>query len=656
MLTEIKGMTDRRVKFLAKMGIYDIYSLLTYMPRKYINMDDIAPLGSYADGDTVVAKVRIVDKPTSRYIRKGMNIVDMKVTDGAYTIECFWFNQPYIAKKDTSVEYFLIGKMTVQNGKKRFNSPALEPVESALTGIVPIYSLTKGFRQKEFRTLVINGIDYVKRNRILLDLTEYHMDIVSAIEQLHFPHDEEARSNAILQLKYDEAVYLACAFDLMTVNSRSAPITSDMYSVNEFTQMLPFELTASQKRAIDELSFDMDKEKPMNRLLQGNVGCGKTIVAVFALYANMKNGYQSAFMSPTEVLAQQNFKSVTKYLKHCNVALLLGSTPTEEKKRIKTGLKSGEIDIVVGTHSLIQDSVNFNSLNLVITDEQHRFGVKQRAKLSSFGGHTLIMSATPIPRTLALIAFDKLNITVIDEMPKGREPVSTHIIHPHKREDMYRFIYDNCKSGRQAYVVCPLIDKSEAVDAKSAKEIYTQLKSTYLKGLNVALLHGRMKAAEKEDVLNSFRDGKVDVLVSTTVIEVGVDVKNATMMVIENSDRFGLAALHQLRGRVGRGSEKSYCFACVDTDVVNDRLTAFKNTMDGLEIAKMDLTQRGMGDLIGTDQHGGNVLKFIDLTKDKDILENAKKYIRRADKDTYNAVKKQTLRIYDNILEDIILN
>lgn len=657
MLSEIKGMTDRRLKFLFKMGIKDLYSLLTVIPRKYIDMNNIKSLADCAEGELSVVKVRISQEPKVRYIRRNMSIVEMKVSDGVYTMDCYWFNQPYIAKKDINKDYFLIGKVTVLNGRRRFSAPQLEPVEDNLKGIIPVYSLPKGFRQKEFRNLIENAIGYAKKNNCLLDLETEDMDIYTAIKQLHFPDSFEARQKAVQRIKYDEAMYISCAFDLLTPCNSSVPVKYTKDDFTEFIHNLPFEMTKSQKKAAMEIADDMNKTKRMNRLLQGNVGCGKTVVAMFAMYLNCKYGFQAAFMSPTETLAMQNYENAKKFLQGFNIAFLSGSTLKSERKKMLDRLKTGEVQLVVGTHALIQDDIEFKNLNLVVTDEQHRFGVKQRAKLSSFKCHTLIMSATPIPRTLALIAFNRLDISIINELPKGRLPVKTHLIYPNKRMDMYKFIYERCSAGEQAYVVCPLIDKSENMEAKSAKDIYGELTNGVLKNVNIALLHGRMKTQEKERVLNDFRVGKIKVLVSTTVIEVGVDVKNATIMVIENSDRFGLAALHQLRGRVGRGDKQSYCFAVLYNETENERLITFKQNTDGYKIAMMDMAQRGIGELVGTVQHGQGIVKFIDLMNDKDIVEKAGKDLKNIKKEPlYNEIKAQTLRIYDNLLEDIILN
>ncbi|MBQ9625016.1 MAG: ATP-dependent DNA helicase RecG, partial [Clostridia bacterium] len=533
----------------------------------------------------------------------------------------------------------------------------IESFETSEKGLVPIYPSTKGLRQKELRQLIKNAIEYAKEHKLFLELTKEGMSIYDAVYQMHFPKDEKTLQKALERMKTDEAIYLSCAFDLLVPITKAKALEYSEKDFDEFCNKLPFEMTEGQKNAAKTIAADMTGQRGMNRLLQGNVGCGKTVVAIFALYLCCKNGFQAAFMSPTEVLAMQNYNAVKKYLPDINSAFLASSVKGAERKRILSGLKSGEIQLAVGTHALIQDEVEFNNLNLVVTDEQHRFGVKQRARLSKEACHTLIMSATPIPRTLALVSFKKLDISIISEMPKGRETISTHLVYPEKREDMYSYLAQQCEKGEQAYIVCPLIEKSESIEAKSVKEIYEELKKGALKNTTTALLHGRMKAEEKESILSDFKAGNISVLVSTTVIEVGVDVPNATIMIIENSDRFGLAALHQLRGRVGRGNKKSYCFAVTYKPESIERLDAFKQTNDGYKIAVMDLSMRGMGELTGISQHGGNVLKYIDLQNDGEVLQRAEEYIEAVkSKPYYNEIKKATLQMYDNILEDVILN
>lgn len=661
-MENIKSITEKRREALESIGITNIYELLAHAPKYYIDMNDIKMLSDFSS-DFCVAKVYIKNKPRVRFFGGRKSIIEMDVFDGISTIKCYWFNQPYIAKKDITKEYLIIGKLTSFKGQKVFVHPMLEESIKASCGITPFYQLPKGINQKTMRVLIQNALDYAR------EYNSFSEGLLSgliggstllAYSKLHFPKSFFEIEEAKNYLKYEETLYFACAMSLIHGDfGKALPISISDHELNLFRETLPYKFTGAQIKASKEIALDLSSDKPMNRLLQGDVGCGKTVVAVEAIYSAAKNGYQTAFMSPTEVLAVQNYEVCYKLLNSfgIRVAILTGSTKAKERREILAALKSGEIDVLVGTHALIQDDVEFSKLDLVITDEQHRFGVKQRAKLSKDNVHTLIMSATPIPRTLALIAFEKLHISIIDQMPAGRQEISSHVVGSNKREDMYEFVLKQCKNNEQCYVVCPLIDQSEMFEAKSATEIFEELNKKFGKQVNIKLLHGRQKAQEKNEILDSFRAGDVQILVSTTVIEVGVNVPNATIMIIENAERFGLAQLHQLRGRVGRGSKKSFCFAVTNNPNSIERLTIFKDNSDGLTLAKYDLSVRGMGEFLGFAQHGSYVFKFTDLYEDVEIINKVQAYIlKMKGSKEYSSLVKLTKLRYASILKEVILN
>jgi len=639
----LKGIGPKRASDLEKLGVRTLEDLLYLIPRRYEDKREIRPLSDLVFGDfnLVKAKVLNIDEITAR---GNLKILKAPLSDGsrrkAYAV---WFNKEYIRKLiSIGKEYLFYGKVINKYGEIQIQDPEFEPLEDinelGAGKILPVYPLAGSLTQKVLRSAVSLALevlapelsDYVpdeilRRNSFL--------DLHTALREIHFPSSSDSILKARDRLAFDELFLLQLFLALRVKDRRSdvAPILrikGDL--LKEFWQRLPFSLTNAQKRAWMEISKDLSSGKPMNRLLQGDVGSGKTVIAVAAMLLAVENGYQAALMAPTEVLAEQHFWVLDQYLTPLGVriGLLTGSLKDRTKKRILDDLSSGEIKVVVGTHALIQEGVAFKDLALVVIDEQHRFGVAQRAALLRKGDspHVLVMTATPIPRTLSLTIYGDLDISVIDEMPPGRKPVMTYWVTSKKRDRVYEFVRSRVVQGEQAYVICPLIEESDALEAEAAIRLYEELKSTLLREERLGLIHGRMRMEEKELVMRAFKNGNIQVLVATPVIEVGIDVPNATVMVIESADRFGLSQLHQLRGRVGRGEKQSYCVLVADpkTEEARKRLSIIVSTTDGFKIAEEDLKMRGPGELCGVRQHGVTDFKVADVLRDYKLLTIAR--------------------------------
>jgi ATP-dependent DNA helicase RecG len=638
----VKGVGPELAKKFKKLGIITAYDFLFHFPRAYLDLRNVKKIFSLKNGETVLLKIKVV----SVQERKGkLSIVSILGTDGTGYITATWFNQPYLKNIfKEGMEVFLFGKVQFAYGKWEMPSPEYEiPQEGKelihTLRIIPVYPLTEGLTQKIFRNKASSFIestgkrifDYIdteilkRRNLVPLNY---------ALSNIHFPENFEALKKAKDRLIFNEL------FELQYILSkRKAAIeksegfvfeVKDEY-LKEFTSLIPFELTNDQKKVISEIINDLKSGHPMNRLLHGDVGSGKTVVALFSMFIAYKNGFQSAMMSPTEILAEQTFNTASNIFSKTQIklALLTSSTKAVDRRKILEDLKNGAINMIFGTHALIEESVVFKKLGLVVVDEQHRFGVLQRGSLKGKAiiPHTLVMSATPIPRTLALTLYGDLDVSDIREMPKGRVPVITKVFY--NEEDLaYKLVREELDKGNKAYVVCPLIEDSENFDAQSVENLYEKLSKTYLKGYKIAKLHGAMSFKEKANVMESFRSGRVQVLVSTTVVEVGVDVKDATVIVIEDADRFGLATLHQLRGRVGRSNLQSYCLLITrnPSKEAIERLSVLEKTNNGFEVAEFDLKLRGPGELLGTKQSGLPDLKLTTLLGESDarILEIAR--------------------------------
>ncbi len=627
----IKGVGEKRAQLFNKLGIFTVDDLIHFYPRSYRDWSKTTMVADAPVDQPVFIKATMITPVKESMIRKGMTLYKCNFTDGNTVIKVTIFNNKYLAQSlRTFDDYILFGKVEKSFTSATMSSPQIEKAD-ANTGIMPIYSATEKLNSKaiaKVMTTALEKFEYIEeflsgeiRQKYNLCTRDF------AIRQIHFPDKQENIEIARRRLIFEELLVLQVGLMKLKSNKKTtntAKITTD--HSKDFYSLLSFKPTNAQVKAINECIDDMMGDKTMNRLIQGDVGSGKTAIGAAVMHTVIKNGYQAAMMAPTEILATQHYESLTKLFDGTgiNIALLTGSTKTADKREIKKSLINGEIDLIVGTHALIQNDVEFKNLGIVITDEQHRFGVEQRANLAMKGNnpHLLVMSATPIPRTLALIIYGDLSISILDELPPGRQTIRTDVVNSTYHERIYKFIRNAVDNGNQAYIVCSLVEEGES-DLIPAKEYAEKLSQTAFKGYNLGLLHGKMKPKEKENVMNAFARGDVDILVSTTVVEVGVDVPNATIMLIENADRFGLSQLHQLRGRVGRGKDKSFCILVSDneSDTSQERLAVMKRTSNGFEIADFDLKTRGPGDFFGKRQHGLPDLKIADMLNDMATLK-----------------------------------
>ncbi len=631
----IKGVGEKRAEFFRKLGISCVQDLISYYPRTYQDRSEETTVKQCESGETVCIKATLMTPVKEHRIRKGLTLFKCSFTDGETIIHVTIFNNKYLAKSLRQyMDYILYGKIEKNLTAAEMSSPDIEKAENSI-GILPIYSATEKLSSKAIGKVIRTALENLPQAEETLN-TEFRLkySLVSrdfAIRQIHFPESMEKLQKARYRLIFEELLILQLG--LLKLKSKKKNQTAVRLKNNyteEFYRLLPFTPTNAQKRAVADCIKDMHTNYAMNRLVQGDVGSGKTAVAAGAVFSAVRNGYQCALMAPTEILAVQHMETISSLLSGTDIKtdLLTGSTPAKEKREIKKRLINGETDLVIGTHALIQNDVAFQNLGLVITDEQHRFGVNQRAELAMKGNgvHTLVMSATPIPRTLALMIYGDLDISVLDELPAGRQKIRTDVVDSRYHRRIYEFVKKAVARNEQAYIVCPLVEEGEN-DLKPAVQYAEMLSETDFKGYNIGLLHGRMKAKEKEQVMTAFSDGDIKILVSTTVIEVGVDVPAATVMVIENAERFGLSQLHQLRGRVGRGSAQSYCILVSDSksETSQNRLAIMKQYSDGFKIADEDLKQRGPGDFFGNRQHGLPDLKIADMLSDTEMLAVCRK-------------------------------
>ncbi|MFZ5966329.1 MAG: ATP-dependent DNA helicase RecG [Bacillota bacterium] len=642
-ITTLKGVGSVRSKHFMRMGIFSIEDLLFTFPRDYEDRRSIKKLSETTHEENACFYVTVTGKATMKSARKGLKIYSVPIADDSTPGYAIFYNAPFILKTfHIGAKLFLKGKVKINYGTIQILHPDYE-FESkgspSFNKIVPIYRLTSGLSQKDFINLQSEIIDKYSQliEEYLPEETLIRNRLCSipfALEKIHFPNDMKNQKIAKYRLVFEELLLLQLALFIVksnTIHEKKGIVFKKSTLIDDFIQSLPFHLTNAQMKVFKEIERDMESDQIMNRLIQGDVGSGKTIVAILALYKAVLSGYQGALMAPTEILAEQHFQTVKALLEPLGIktAFLSGSISKKEKKEIIHLISDGTVDIIIGTHALIEEKVLFRNLGLVITDEQHRFGVRQRSILSNKGTNpdVLVMSATPIPRTLALILYGDLDISIIDELPPGRKKIKTYGVDEKKRKKVYDFVIQQIDQGRQAYIVCPLIEESESIQAQSANSVYEELKNQYLKQYKVGLLHGKMKAHEKDLIMKQFKDGILDVLVSTTVIEVGINVPNATMMIIENCERFGLAQLHQLRGRVGRGEHQSYCILInyANNKMSIERMNVMEKTDNGFVISEKDLELRGPGDFFGTKQHGIPELKIANLFKHIKILKEAQK-------------------------------
>ena len=636
----VKGIGPKRAEKLHKLNIFTLKDLIYYFPRQYEDRSVIKKISQLENEDKVSIK-GIITKIDTYSPRKGMKITRIDLRDDTGYIKMSFFNQEYITKIFKSGDSVLVfGKVKFENNFKEFVPIEIEHYTnkpSSTCKIEPVYPLTYGLTNKELQGM-IKSVLTKEEFRIKEYLPKYILEkyklcgIDYAVRNIHFPSNKDALKVALYRLVFEEFLILQLGLFYFKsgVNEASGIEFEEKEKLNDIIKSLPFNLTKAQNRALDEITKDMQSPKVMNRLVQGDVGSGKTVVALLALASAVLNGYQGALMAPTEILASQHYDSFKEILEVFNIKseLLVGSLTKKQKEKVLQKVKNQEIDILIGTHALIEDKVEFKNLGLVITDEQHRFGVRQRGRLSNKGNSPdiLVMTATPIPRTLALILYGDLDISIIDELPPGRQPIETIAIEQKRREEAYEnLVRDEVEKGRQVYIVCPLVDESEKIEATAAVELVEELKREFFSDLKVGLLHGKMRPAEKDAIMDDFKNKKLDILVSTTVIEVGVNVPNATLMIIENAERFGLAQLHQLRGRVGRGKHKSYCILIYNskTEVCKERMAIMEETTDGFKISQKDLEIRGPGEFFGTRQHGLPELKVANIFKHIKILKQA---------------------------------
>ena len=634
----IKGVGDVVAGLFNKLGIFTVGDLIFNFPRDYEDWSKITKIADAPFGENCCIKARITIAPEGMRTRGGQMLFKAMATDGSDFLLITFFNNKYVVNQLLEdEEYLFFGKISQQiTGGKEMLSPRFVKISNN-EKIHPIYRQTEKLTTRKIETVTANAFAAISGG-IEETLPEYLikkyrlMELEEALRNMHFPENDEKLRLARRRLIFEELLGMQLGLIFLRERSRSSTSVRIQHDKTEsFYASLPYAPTNAQKRCISECVEDMKTSRPMNRLLQGDVGSGKTTVAAALIHNAVENGYQCALMVPTEVLAEQHFKSLSKLFgERINIALLTGSVKAAEKKKIKLSLAEGKTQLVVGTHAIISDDVQFKKLGFVITDEQHRFGVNQRTALAKKGlnPHTLVMSATPIPRTLGLIIYGDLDISIIDELPKGRQPIETYCVGPEYRERLYKFIKKHIDEGRQGYVICPLVEEGETeTNLIPAQEYADYLQKEVFVGYNVGLLHGKMKPKQKDEIMRQFSEGRIDLLVSTVVVEVGIDVPNAAVMMIENAERFGLSQLHQLRGRIGRGQFKSTCVLVSGTQSEDSkkRLDVMCKTTDGFVIAEEDLKQRGPGDFLGSRQHGLPELRLANIVNDTKILYAAQK-------------------------------
>ena len=675
----VKGIGPKRAEKLHKLNIFTLKDLIYYFPRQYEDRSKVKKINQLENEEKVTIK-GVITRMDSYSPKKGMNIIRMDMRDDTGYIKLSFFNQEYIKRAFKSGDSIVVfGKVKIENNFKEFVPIEIEHYSSKPQSnckIEPVYPLTYGLSNKELQGIIRSVLTKeefkVKEYLPTYILEKYKLcGIDFAVRNIHSPSNKEALKIALYRLVFEEFLILQLGLFYFKngVNESSGIEFKENEKLNDIIESLPFKLTKAQNRALSEITQDMTSSKVMNRLVQGDVGSGKTVVALLALASAVLNGYQGALMAPTEILASQHYDSFKEILERFNIKseLLVGSLTKKQKEKVLEKVKNQEVDILIGTHALIEDKVEFENLGIVITDEQHRFGVRQRGRLSNKGDSPdiLVMTATPIPRTLALILYGDLDISIIDELPPGRQPIETIAIEHKRRNEAYEnLVRSEVQKGRQVYVVCPLVEESEKIEATAASELVEELKREFFSDLRVGLLHGKMRPAEKDAIMDDFKNKKLDILVSTTVIEVGVNVPNATLMIIENAERFGLAQLHQLRGRVGRGNHKSYCILIYNskTEVCKERMAIMEETTDGFKISQKDLEIRGPGEFFGTRQHGLPELKVANIFKHIKILKQAQLEARYIIGQDRRLQLKENQKIKEEILykfserEEISLN
>lgn len=647
-VSKVRGVGPKIAEHLAILGAETVGELLYVFPHRYDDYSLLKPINRLAYGEQVTV-IGTIWETRARRVRNH-KLVQSTITDGTGKIQATWFNQPWLVEKlKAGTQVVLSGTVDQFLGRPVFQNPEWEPLEMEplrTRRIVPIYPLTKGLSAHKMREIMKRAIEtWVAQIPDPLPVAirerKKFLTLPQALQQIHFPDSQESLHRARQRIIFDELFQLQLGLLAQRREWQSSPgrpIPFDAGLMEQFLQQLPYQLTQAQQRVVSEIAADMAKDVPMNRLLQGDVGSGKTVVAASAIVLAVRAGLQAALMAPTEILAEQHYQGLSELLAKMNIGVLLltGSTSAAEREGLYASLADGTTQVVIGTHALIQESVQFKKLGLAVIDEQHRFGVDQRKSLREKGllstdgaerpnPHLLVMSATPIPRSLALSLYGDLDLSILDEMPPGRQEIKTHWLKPSERERAYAFVRGQIENGRQAFIICPLVEESDKIEAKAAVEEYKRLQEQIFPDLKLGLLHGRMKADEKEATMRAFYDGQIDILVATSVIEVGIDVPNSTVMLIEGANRFGLAQLHQFRGRVGRSQHQSYCLLLADTisGDAEDRLSALEQTNDGFLLAEKDLDIRGPGEFLGRRQSGLPELHLASLT-DMRMLKQAR--------------------------------
>ncbi len=637
-IRSLKGIGDAKANQLLRLCVFTIWDLLTYFPVRFEDRTHTSKICELQHDETACFTAKVFSEITEQHVRKGLTLYKVQVRDDSGIAVCTFFNNKYLKTiLHRGYDYTFYGKVSIRRGIREIIAPEFESASATAStkSIVPVYALTNGITQKFLRKAISDAYDlyhsYLRDAIPPQILKEYSLcPIDFAIKNIHFPTDIASLEIAKKRLVFEEFFILQATLRKMkTSEKKESGIKLAPVDLTPFTSSLPFSLTNAQKKVVNDIFRDLQSGNVMTRLVQGDVGSGKTVVAALSIYGCAKNGFQSAMMAPTEVLARQHYLDLSPMLENLGIscALLTGSTKQKEKKEIYDKLESGEISAIFGTHALITDKVSFKNLALAITDEQHRFGVRQRMKLSEKGEkvHTLVMTATPIPRTLALIIYGDMDISVIDELPPNRQVIDTYSVGEDMRQRIYAFIRKEIDKGNRCYIVCPSVEENEEMPLKSVTEHYDTLSKTIFPDIPMGIVHGKMRPADKENAMSDFVSGKTKILVSTTVIEVGVNVPEATLMVIENAERFGLSQLHQLRGRVGRGKEKSYCvlFCSSYSEEIKERMQIMTKSNDGFKISEKDLSLRGPGDFFGTRQHGALQFKIADLANDLSVLKDS---------------------------------
>jgi len=640
----IKGIGEKTEKVFHKLGIIIIQDLIEHYPRGYEEFEKPVPIAMILEGATLAVEASLCMTPKIKKIRN-LQIINAQVKDASGSMVLTWFNMPFLQKTIRSgYHYIFRGKVTRKNGILVMEQPGIYQKENYYKlwkVLQPIYPLTEGLTNASVSKAIkqaLTGLDFAKDYIPKKIAKEYAlMDRTKAMKEVHFPKDRDSMMKARARLVFDEFFLYALALRKLKEHKtiiKTEYLMEDRSECSRLVKSFPYTLTKAQLRVWEEIKKDLCSDYSMNRLIQGDVGSGKTVLAILSLLMAVKNGYQASLMVPTEVLAKQHYRSMAGLLSEYGVTicLLVGSMTAKEKREAYEKIKNHEVDVIIGTHALIQEKVEYDRLALVITDEQHRFGVKQREALLSKGGqpHVLVMSATPIPRTLAIILYGDLDISIVDELPAERLPIKNCVVDTNYRPSAYRFIEKQVVTGRQSYVICPMVEESDEIEAENVMDYTQRLQESLAQGISVEYLHGKMKPKDKNDVMERFANGQINVLVSTTVVEVGVNVPNATVMVVENAERFGLAQLHQLRGRVGRGEHQSYCiFVCGSSSKEAwERLEILNKSNDGFFIAGEDLRLRGPGDIFGIRQSGDMDFRLGDIFTDARILKEAAEAVK----------------------------